>query len=330
VILVAVYVDDIITAGKPSPNLTKFRNALHKEYGMKDGGKLEWYLGCRFSQTKNGWSMDQNLYVKQKLEEFENDIGLGTRTTTLPSNYESILRDAEKSDELEPDFPYRNMVGSLMYCMVGTRLDIAFAVSIVSRFLHNPKKHHCDLVRHIFKYLRGNPNKQLEYKMNSKLELTAWCDAAYANHEKERSTSGFVLTFGNTAVSWYSKRQSTVAMSSAESEYIAACECTKEVVWFRQLLLELNIPQECTIIHEDNQAAIALSKNPEYHSRTKHIQVQYHWIREQVKDKQVTLSYIPTAQQLADCFTKPLMGKQVKEMTTLLGLLDSDGESRLE
>jgi hypothetical protein len=135
-IYVAVYLDDLITAGKQSTELTNFRKSLHKEFNMSDGGKLEWYLGCCFNQTSKGWTIDQNQYVSQKLVEFKKEIGVGMRSSPLPGDLEIILEEAENSEEYEKDFPYRNMVGSLMYAMVGMRLDIAFAVSVVSRYLH--------------------------------------------------------------------------------------------------------------------------------------------------------------------------------------------------
>jgi hypothetical protein len=329
VLLCALYVDDIITVGKPSKLLTSFRHALHREYKITKGGDLIWYLGCHFTKGESSWSIDQNLYVKQKLAEFESVIGTGMRSTSLPSNYDKLLEEAEESTEYEENFPYRNMVGSLMYAMVGTRLDIAFAVSIVSRHLSNPKRIHCDMVRHIFQYLRANPCKSIHYKLGCSTKLEGFCDASYANQLGCKSTSGYAFTLGTGVISWYSKRQSTVALSSSEAEYIAACEATKEALWFKQLLKELGFEQGTVPVYEDNEAAILLSKNPQHHGRTKHIQIQFHWIREQVSKKFIELLYVPTAEQLADCLTKQMGYSQMTRMLIRLGVLEAPRELKL-
>ena len=329
VLLCALYVDDIITVGKPSKLLTSFRHALHREYKIAKGGDLIWYLGCHFTKGESSWSIDQNLYVKQKLAEFESVIGTGMRSTLLPSNYDKLLEEAEESTEYEENFPYRNMVGSLMYAMVGTRLDIAFAVSIVSRHLSNPKRIHCDMVRHIFQYLRANPCKSIHYKLGCSTKLEGFCDASYANQLGCKSTSGYAFTLGTGVISWYSKRQSTVALSSSEAEYIAACEATKEALWFKQLLKELGFEQGTVPVYEDNEAAILLSKNPQHHGRTKHIQIQFHWIREQVSKKFIELLYVPTAEQLADCLTKQMGYSQMTRMLIRLGVLEAPRELKL-
>jgi hypothetical protein len=142
-LIVAVYVDDIISAGK-GDHLHSFRKKLQSTFKIdpNSGGDLQWYLGLRFCNNKNGISIDQNLYIKQKLEKFEPFIGSSNLkcSAPLPANVASIIEDADSSTEVEPDFPYRQMVGSLMYAMVGTRIDICYAVSVVSQFLQSPKK----------------------------------------------------------------------------------------------------------------------------------------------------------------------------------------------
>ena len=267
------------------------------------------------------YSINQNQYVKDKLSEFDSIVGPGKSSSVLPENFLQSLADAETSTEVEEDFPYRNMVGSLMYAMTGTRFDIAFAISVVSKFLSNPKREHCNLVRHIFKYLRGNPEQSISYKSSPEraIKLECYADAAYANHFEYRSTLGHCITINGVIVDWSSKCQKgTPAQSSTEAEYMSATSAANSVVWFKELLGELGFPQGTVTIYEDNEACIKLSKNPQDHSRTKHIQVRYHVIRQYVKDKVVKLEYISTKHQLADALTKSLSGPRLRPIVKVL------------
>ena len=331
IILVAVYVDDIITCGKKnSVAVQTFRDSMHEHFKMKPGGILELYLGCYFQFHSDGSiTMDQNHYLKRKLEEFSNYVGLGSRSCPLPTNYQELLDDQSEPDIVPSSvFPYREMVGSLMYAMVSTRPDLAQSLSIVSRYLSKPNVNHCNLVRHIFQYVKGNLEKELVFKPKD-LILTGYVDAAYGNNFKCASTSGYCFLLGNTIVSWYSKAQAVTALSAAEAEYIAATEATKEAIWWRQFLDELGYPQETTTLNEDNQACILLSKNPQSHSRTKHIQIRYHFIREKTDSKEVSLQYVNTKDQLADMFTKNLPGCHLRPTLNSLGCIRSEVKGRI-
>jgi len=207
-----------------------------------------------------------------------------------------------------------------MYAMTGTRFDIAFGISVVSKFLSNPKKGHCELVRHIFKYLRRNPELSISYigKTNEIL-LECYADAAYANHLEYRSTLGHCLTINGVIVDWSSKCQKGApAQSSSEAEYMSAASAGNNTVWFQEFLKELGFPQGTTVMYEDNEACIKLSKNPQEHSRTKHIQVRYHVIRQYVQDGVIKMVYIPTKSQLADSLTKSLPGVTLRSLVKVL------------
>ena len=158
IIFVGIYVDDIITIGK-GKFVEEFRSKIQKYFGITEGGKSEWYLGICFSQ-QNDYSiiLDQTQYIKQKSEEFQEFIGKGGVSTPLPINYQKLLQSAENEEIDKSNFPYRNIVGSLMYAMLGTRPDLATAVSVVSKYLDKPKSTHVKLVQHILKYLRTNQN----------------------------------------------------------------------------------------------------------------------------------------------------------------------------
>lgn len=215
------------------------------------------------------------------------------------------------------------MVSSLMYAMVCTRPDLAHSISVVSKFLKNPKQIHCDLIRHIYQYVRGNLDLALSYKSTGTTDLIGYADAAYGNNFDYHSTTGYCFTVNGTLVSWYSKKQSVVARSAAESEYIAADEAAKECVWLKSLMASMGVPQGNVVIYEDNQACILLTKNPQHHSRTKHIQIHFHGVREYVANGEMVFTYIPTKQQLADMFTKGVSGVLLRSHLKDLGLLKS-------
>jgi hypothetical protein len=316
-IYVAVYVDDVITAGRNDPVVDKFRTVMCQEFGMEKGGPLEWYLGISFDFT-NGVFLSQRQYIEKKLELYANYIGSGGVSRPLPENIQSLLES--ESPPADNSVPYRSMVGSLMYAMLGTRPDLCYPVSVLCRHLDKPKQIHIDLLKHVYAYLRTNKDRGLFYPTRSSMEVTGYVDAAYANNENYRSTTGFCFTVGSCLVSWYCKRQSVVAQSSAESEYYAASDAANEAVWFRELVKELGYPQNTVTLYEDNEACIALTKNPENHKRTKHIQVKYHLVRDYVDRGIVEFKYVRTKDQLADLFTKSLPGFKLRQLLDSLSV----------
>lgn len=218
---------------------------------------------------------------------------------------------------------YQSLVGTLMYAMLGSRPDIAFPVSSVSRYASNPTQTHMDAVKRIFRYLNGTQHYELTYR-GTIGPLEGYSDADWGGDAATlRSTSGFVFNIGSGAISWSAKRQSTVSLSSCQAEYHGQTQAGKEAIWLRQLLKNL-IPSSssphATIIYCDNQGAIALAKDPRHHSRTKHIAIQHHWIRERIIDKELDLHYISTNRQMADGLTKFLSRAAFEAFRDALGL----------
>jgi hypothetical protein len=240
------------------------------------------------------------------------------RNNAVSTDAQSALqldRSTENYKQLVPANKsiYQQLVGSLMHLMIGTRPDIANAVNIVSRFAANPSEAHMEAAKRILRYIKGTVDFKLHLQAagtDSDLPLlTGYSDADWGGDLVERkSTSGYVFRLGNAAISWQSKRQPTVALSSTESEYMALTLASKEAVWLRTFLLELGLAQDgATPIYEDNQGCIALARNASvHHARTKHIDIQHHFVRELVEAGTIVLHYLETHDMVADVFTKPL------------------------
>ena len=217
--------------------------------------------------------------------------------------------------------------------MRSTRPDIAVAVSIVSRYLDKPTQVHCNLVRRIYHYLSKTTTLGLKYTdCGSSLELVGYSDASFANSIDSRSISGYGFLLSGALISWDAHTQPVVALSTAEAEYMALTDAAKEAIWLKLLLKELGYPQGNVKIYEDNQATIKIAKNPQDHKRTKHIQIKYHYIRDQIRDGEFHLEYVQTADQLGDMFTKGLHGPRLRNILHRVGMvkigddLATDGE----
>lgn len=196
-----------------------------------------------------------------------------------------------------------------MFISLLTRPDITYVVNHAAKFCENPRNIHWTAMKMILRYLQGTSNYGLIYQRQSVApQVTGFCDADYGGDlDTRRSRSGYIFQFGSGLIAWSSQSQKCTAQSTTEAEYIAACMATKEAIWLRRLLHNIGYPQpDPTPLFGDNQSAIRLLKNPEYHKRTKHIDIQYHFIREKFKNGEIDISYISTAQQIADIMTKPL------------------------
>ena len=230
-------------------------------------------------------------------------------------------------DDESPDLDqklYRSMIGSLLY-VTASRPDVMHAVGLVGRFQANPKESHLQAVKRIFRYLKGTAEFRLWYPRGPELTLTAYIDADWAGDTDDRkSISRGAFYLGNCLVSWLSKKQSSISLSTAEAEYIAAAACCTQVLWMKQTLHDVHITFEDPIlILYDHTSAISISKNPVMHSKTKHIPIKYHFVREQVLNKTIKLDYVGTKDQVADIFTKPLPKEAFEYLRKKLGVAAS-------
>jgi hypothetical protein len=321
-LILAIFVDDGIICSQHTDQIDK---VLHQ---MQDAFKIttatpEIYVGLHINRdlTTKTLQLDQNRYIHKKLEEYGYHDCAPLSIPADPHAQMDFLTSADEPNDQH--FPYGEIVGSLHFASQGTRPDITYATCHASKFTKQPKKSHIAGVKRIMKYLKGSPSMHITYAAGSQRNiLTAFCDADYAaDIDDRKSRSGFVLMLNGGPIAWGSRKQGCTARSTTEAEYMAAHLATNEVIWMRQLLAELGYPQRApTLLRSDNQAAIRLVHNPEFHKRTKHVDVKYHILREHLLNNVISIAYIPTNDQLADLFTKPLPRDKFLRMIHLIGL----------
>jgi hypothetical protein len=306
--VVAIFVDDGLICSNEPDSLSAILTHLRTEFEMTTS-EANRYLGLNIIRDRSHRLLfvNQNHYI---LKKFSMDT---CNPKTIPADPNARM-SAEMTPKTEnatkemSSVPYREAIGSLMYLMVMTRPDIAFAVNQVSQYCQNPGPGHWNGVKRILAYLAGTPNHGLLFKRNDEESLIGYCDADYAGDtDKRRSTTGYVFLLYGGPVSWCSKRQSCTALSTTEAEFVAACEAAKEATWLLRLLQELGIKENGPVpLMSDSQSAIRVVNTTEFHQRTKHIDVKYNYIRDQQSNGIVDVRYICTNQQLGDIFTKPL------------------------
>ena len=300
-----VYVDDILITASSLEAVSTVKERLMATFDARDLGEVNHYLGMKIIRDRGSRtiSMSQELMVREIVEQF----GLSDAKTMSTPLSLSIKLNAEDGDLLDTEvYPYSQLVGKLMYLMVCTRPDIAYAVGVLSRYMSKPRLPHWQAAKGVVRYLAGTADYSLTFT-GGDLSLTGYCDADYAGDtDTRRSTTGYVFVLGGGAITWQSKRQQTVAASTTEAEYMAAAAAVKEGLWLRKLLIDLSIPINIISILADNQSAIKLLRNPISSLRSKHIDVIHHFARERVMRKEVAFRYVKTEDQLADCLTKAL------------------------
>ena len=226
---------------------------------------------------------------------------------------------------------FRSLVGGLNY-LTHTRIDIAFPVSYVSRYMHSPTKQHLGAAKRILHYIAGTKNFGIWYTNVPDFKLTGFTDSDWAGClDTRKSTSGNMFSLGSGAVTWSSKKQETLALSSSEAEYAAVTSAARQALWLRKLLVDFNCEQKgATKIFCDNRSAIAMAKNPAFHGRTKHIDVQHHFIRHLVTDNIIELKFCGTSEQTADIFTKYLPLAKHEFFLTQLGVCEFESRGSVE
>ncbi|BBH04062.1 Toll-Interleukin-Resistance domain family protein [Prunus dulcis] len=323
-IILLLYVDDMLVAGSDMDDIRRLKQQLSKEFDMKDLGPAKKILGMQITRDKHRGilQLSQTEYINRVLQRF--NMGDAKPVSTPLASHFHLSKDQSPQTEEERDLmakvPYASAIGSLMYAMVCTRPDIGHAVGVVSRFMSNPGKAHWEAVKWILRYLQGTSEKCL-YFGKGELKVQGYVDADFGGEvDHRRSTTGYIFTVGNTAVSWMSQLQKIVTLSTTEAEYVAVTEASKEMIWLQGLLTELGFKQEKNVLHSDSQSAIHLAKNSAFHSRTKHIGLRYHFIRSLLEDEVLTLEKIQGSKNPADMLTKTVTIDKLKLCSTSVGL----------
>jgi hypothetical protein len=319
-LIVLVYVDDIIFGCHNDSLVQWFASTMESEFEMSMIGELSFFLGLQITQRSEGMFLSQEKYLREMLKRFQMEDSKPVGTPMVTGCKLSKDDDSPDVDQSS----YRSMIGSLLY-ITTSRPDIMHVVGMVGRYQSAPKQSHLLAVKRIFRYLKETMNYGLWYPKNQNFQLSVYSDVDWANCMDERkSTSGGAFYLGDSLVAWLSKKQGSTSLSTTEAEYIAVATCCTQVLWMIQTLADLEVKYTAPIpIHCDNTSAISVSKNPVFHSKTKHIPIKYHFLREQVTNQIVQVLYIPTTEQIADIFTKPLAKTPFEYLRQKLGVIPS-------
>lgn len=296
-----IYVDDGLIISTNEEQSNKLLKHLEEELEIKRE-ELKVFLGMEITRSDEGIFICQTNYAKKILEKFnmENCKPVETPATTT---------DFIQNENKIVDVPYREAIGSLLFLSSVTRPDIAFIINKLSRFMENPQEQHWLGIKRVLRYLRGTVDYGLFFSAIKTSEgdvLQCYSDSDFGGDtETRKSTTGYVLTFCGTAIDWFSRRQSVVALSTAEAEYVAASDSVKELLCLLKLFREVQVQKEPITVNIDNQSAIVMIQDEGAHKRTKHIDIRFHFIKEMI-NKEICLNYIETNNQLADIFTKSL------------------------
>ncbi|GKA61788.1 putative ribonuclease H-like domain-containing protein [Tanacetum coccineum] len=300
ILLVQVYVDDIIFGSTNKELCTGFEKLMKDKFQMSSMGELTFFLGLQVQQKEDGIFISQDKYVAEILKKFNySDV----KSASTPVDLEKPLVKDGDADDVDVHL-YRSMIGSLMY-LTASRPDIMFAVCACARFQVTPKTSHLLAVKRIFRYLKGKPTLGLWYSRDSPFELVAYTDSDYAGATQDRkSTTGGCQFLGNRLISWQCKKQTVVATSTTEAEYVAAASCCGQVLWIQNQLLDYGYNFMNTVINIDNNSTICIIENPVQHSKTKHIEIRHHFIRDCNTKKLIQMVKIHTDLNVADLLTK--------------------------
>ncbi|KAF5466537.1 hypothetical protein F2P56_016455, partial [Juglans regia] len=301
--------------GSSQAAVTSLIKFLNVEFAVKDLGPLHFFLGIEAVTTPDGLLLSQKRYVTDLLSRTNM---LHAKAMPSPMSTSSQLSLFDGANFSDPSL-YRSVVGALQYLSL-TRPDIAFSVNKVCQFMHKPTDKHWSAVKRILRYLRETTDFGLLLRPSPSFQLSVFSDADWAGSPDDRkSTGGYCVFLGQSLISWSSKKQPTVARSSTESEYKALANATSELLWIKSLLHELGIfSTKCPRLWCDNLGATFLSANPVLHARTKHVEIDYHFVREQVQKRALDVQFLPSESQIADALTKALPTARFQALRTKL------------
>jgi hypothetical protein len=310
-------VDDIVLTASSQSLLRRLVDALQREFPVKDLGVLHHFLGVTAEPRPSGLLLHQQQYTLDILEQAKM---IDCKPCSTPVDTQAKLSEA-KGDPVEDPTGYRSPPGALQY-LTFTRPDISYAVQQVCLHMHDPREPHLAALKRLLRYLRGTVDYGLLLHRSTSSELVVYTDVDWAGcPDTRRSTSGYAVFLGGNLVFWSSKRQPVVSRSSAEAEYRAVANGVAEAAWLRQLLAELHSPlSRSTLVYCDNVSVVYLSTNPVQHQRTKHVEIDLHFVRDWVAVGDVRVLHVPATSQFANIFTKGLPSSTFAEFRSSLNI----------
>lgn len=331
-IYLLLYVDDMMLISKDISEVNKVKKILNSEFDMKDLGPASRILGMDIERDRAGGvlTLSQSKYIKKVLQVFRMDQAKSV-STPLSGHFKLVsVKEDDHDVGVDEEFPYSNAVGSIMYAMIGTRHDLAFAVGVVSRFMSRPDATHWTAVQWVLRYMLKTQDVGLVFRKQSSdksFSVEGFSDSDFGGDlDKRRSTTGYVFKVGGNTVSWKSGLQQVVALSTTEAEYISLVEAIKEGLWLSGLTEELGYQQAEVSVGCDSQSAICLAKNNVFHDRTKHVTVSKHvalkmsFVREMIDTEEVKVQKVSTKENPADMLTKVIPCLKFEQALNELGI----------
>ena len=321
--IIAIYVDDIVIAGKSVGQIDELKEKLKCKYKLSDLGDLKYFLGVKVDKLKNGsFFLSQEAFTRRILQTFRLADANPVKT---PVDINVKLRASDEKSKLCDPVLYQSAIGSLLYLSGKTRPDVAFIVNKLARFCAKPSVEHMSAVKRVLRYIKGTINFGLLYSKQKSDDCVGYCDSDWAGDVEDRkSTSGYSFQLGGAAISWNSTKQSCVALSTAEAEYVALSHAAQEAAWLNHLLSDLKYSKrKPMVIYEDNTAAICIANDSQCNKKTKHIDLRFHYIRDQIYQKKICLEYCKSEDMVADILTKGLSPDKFLKLRTLIGVISS-------
>ncbi|GKA60200.1 retrovirus-related pol polyprotein from transposon TNT 1-94 [Tanacetum coccineum] len=318
IIIVQIYVEDIIFGSTYQELCDDFSKIMHDEFEMSMIGELNFFLGLQIKQLEDGIFFNQSKYVKEMLKKFSLKDSKPIKT---PMSSETKLTRDEDGEPID-DTKYRGMIGSLIY-LTASQPDIMFSVCLCAHFQEAPKTSHLEAVKRIFRYIKGTSHLGLWYPKGTGVVTIVYADFDHAGDYVDRkSTSGVCTFMGCCLTSWFSKKQTALAISTTETEYVFAGKYCQQALWTKQALVDYDINLDDIPVLYDNKGAIDLSKNPVLHSRTKHIEIRHHFLRDNVQKGNISIEKVSFEDNIADILTKPLKRESFNLLRLGLGLME--------
>ena len=323
--IIVVTTNDMVVTSKRAEDITRFKANIQRYWEITDNGPIRWFLGFQIScnHTARTISINQSAYIQAMVDKFRVTNSTPVATPMVTGATFSTADSPSTPTQVAHmcRIPYVEVISSILWPVIISWPDAAFAVSILLQFIQNPRPTHWEALKRVIIFLGSMKDLWLTFSGRSKLAVEGFCDADWGGQKHRHSISGYSFHMGARAISWSSKKQHIVALSSTEAEYIAQTHVAKEALWLCSFLQELcSAPDDPLIINCDNQGVIALAKDNKFHACTKHIDVHYHFIREAVEDGKVMVQYILTRDNVSDIFTKLLTKAKFWELAELLGL----------